>query len=566
MVYRKDNNIKHHFIYLFILYLYYLFPLTFTGSLLAGGPDVLDGGAVYNFIAGKIILGNTDAVKVFLGGELPWQFLKGVFYPITFIYSFFEVEKSFWITDILLRTLAYFSFFYLLQKFSKNSSLNFLLALLFASSIPSTLNGIGLVTIPYLAGLLLKQKKLKSKNFLTIFFIGLNTDLYLHGIYVVPILFFLFFIFNNESKKKYSKNLISIIFLYFIAVTISNSQIIYSIIYLRPFHNEEIIREIPNLLVNFKQFFVFLYGEVNPYFFMNIFIIILQVIIYFFSFFKKNKTNIYILLIILGTSFLNFILNIEFINELRSKFLFLNSINFNRFNQFYYFLYTICLFFIFQNMKFKLRPYLVLLIVLSIFYNITSLNLKTITANYFNYYHLEQKQKKIIQNNYNNYQYVRLFQNLKKFKEDRFVDKNIAINSFTSSSFDSYYQFENYKFIKNIVKNNKILSIGLDPMKAAMSNINIVDGYYYLYPLVYKKKFEKIYSDKGRKHLDYKNFYKWGHRIQVLSTDLDLINLQAIKMIGSNYILTNKIIESNLLTKVCLNCNNAVDFNLYKIK
>ena len=136
MVYRKDNNIKHHFIYLFILYLYYLFPLTFTGSLLAGGPDVLDGGAVYNFIAGKIILGNTDAVKVFLGGELPWQFLKGVFYPITFIYSFFEVEKS----------------------FCKNSSLNFLLALLFASSIPSTLNGIGLVTIPYLAGLLLKQK------------------------------------------------------------------------------------------------------------------------------------------------------------------------------------------------------------------------------------------------------------------------------------------------------------------------------------------------------------------------------------------------------------------------
>ena len=112
----KNSNIKFHIASLLFLYTYYFFPLLFTGSLMTAISDNLNSNVVYNHVAGKIILGDINAIKVFLGGELPWQYLKGVFYPITLIYSFFDIEKSFWITDVSIRTLAYFSFFYLLKK------------------------------------------------------------------------------------------------------------------------------------------------------------------------------------------------------------------------------------------------------------------------------------------------------------------------------------------------------------------------------------------------------------------------------------------------------------------
>ena len=103
-----NKNTTKHIMFLLILYLYYVFPFIVTGSLLTFTGDNLNGNIVYNYIAGKIILGDFDSIRVFLGGELPWQFLKGIFYPITIIYSFLDAEKAFWITDIILKSLSYF--------------------------------------------------------------------------------------------------------------------------------------------------------------------------------------------------------------------------------------------------------------------------------------------------------------------------------------------------------------------------------------------------------------------------------------------------------------------------
>jgi len=564
----KNNNIKYHLISLVVLYLYYFFPLLFTGSLLTHVHDNLDSTITYNYVAGKIILGDLEAVKVFLGGELPWQFLKGVFYPITLIYSISDVEKSYWITDVFIKTLAYFSFFYLLKKLNKKTSFTtYLLSLLFASSIVYTVSGMGLATIPYLSGLLLKTKKFKFKNYFAIIFIGLNSDLYIHGIYIIPILFFLFFVFKLKYENKLFNNLIQIIFLYIFAIFISNLPLIYSAIYLRPFHSEEIIRQIPYFKENFLSIFYNLYGATNPYFFKNIFFIILFIIIYFISFIKKYKINIYILSFILITSGLNFFLNIEFINDLRSMSGLLSATNFNRFNQFYYFFYSICLFFIFQEAQFKIKNLTVILIILSILYNLTSTNIKTVFATLFNYYNLKQEYKLVVQSNFKNYEFIKLFKNLSKFDQTELSNEDNEIKSSTSSSIKSYYQFKNYEFIKNIVKENKLLSIGLDPLIPVLSDINVVDGYYYLYPLFYKKKFEKIISAYlGISTIEEReNFYNWAHRLQINTYDQNLINFDAVKNIGANFILTDDLIKSNSLTLVCRDCNNYKNFNLYKI-
>ena len=563
----KNSNIKFHIASLLFLYTYYFFPLLFTGSLMTTIPDNLNSNVVYNHVAGKIILGDINAIKVFLGGELPWQYLKGVFYPITLIYSFFDIEKSFWITDVSIRTLAYFSFFYLLKKINNNSLYNYLLSLFFASSISLTTGGLGYAAIPYLVGLVIKNKKIKFKNYFGVFFIGLNTDLYIHGIYTIPILVILFFILNFDNYKKNYNNLLKILFFYTIAIIISNSPLIYSLFYLRPFHSEEIIRYIPSYTENFSNFFLNLYGAQNPAIFRNSFFIIIIAFIYFFSFTRKHKININILLFILISSFINFTLNIEFINDLRSTSSILMAVTLNRFYNYYFFFYTICLFFILENRNIKKNFFLIILIISSIFYSLVAPNTKVVFAEFFNYYSLGQENKLVIRDNLKNYDFVKLFKNLKQFdKQNSFNKKNESISS-TAASPKSYYQIEDYKFIKNIVGDKKILSINLDSLVPVVSNINVIDGYYYLYPLSYKKKFRKIFSryyDSMEKENN-NSFQNWGHRLEIQTFDENLINFDELKSIGTAYILTNQRLVSNYLTLICKNCNNSNNFNLYKI-
>ena len=66
------------------------------------------------------------------------------------------------------------------------------------------------------------------------------------------------------------------------------------------------------------------------------------------------------------------------------------------------------------------------------------------------------------------------------------------INNSINKTFDGYYKFKDYTFIKNIVKNSRVMSVGLDPMIAVMNDIRVIDGYHTLYHASYKKKFRKI--------------------------------------------------------------------------
>ena len=310
-----------------------------------------------------------------------------------------------------------------------------------------------------------------------------------------------------------------------------------------------------------------LYGAQNPYIFRNFFFIIIIAFIYFFSFTRKHKININILLLILISSFINFTLNIEFINDLRSTSSILTAVTLNRFYNYYFFFYAICLFFILENRNIKKNFFLIILIILSIFYSVVAPNTKVVFAEFFNYYSLGQENKLVIRDNLKNYDFVKLFKNLKQFnKQNSFNKKNKSMSS-TAASPKSYYQIENYKFIKNIVGDKKILSINLDSLVPVVSNINVIDGYYYLYPLSYKKKFRKIFS-KYYDSLEKENNNRFrivGHRLEIQKFDENLINFDELKSIGTAYILTNQRLVSNYLTLICKNCNNSNNFNLYKI-
>ena len=147
-------------------------------------------------------------------------------------------------------------------------------------------------------------------------------------------------------------------------------------------------------------------------------------------------------------------------------------------------------------------------------------------------------------------------------------NKKIDFKNSVSKTFDNYYKFDDYLFIKNIVKNQRGMSVGLDPMIAVMNDIKVIDGYHTLYPLSYKFKFRKIIEKELEKNTVLKNYYdSWGSRVYAFYNNQNniMLNFQAAKKIGADYVISKFPIENNELEKVCSECNGSNEIFLYKI-
>jgi hypothetical protein len=149
-------------------------------------------------------------------------------------------------------------------------------------------------------------------------------------------------------------------------------------------------------------------------------------------------------------------------------------------------------------------------------------------------------------------------QNVKKYKEDYYR------NYYT---FDGFYAPEKYKNIKKIVKNDRIISIGLDPMAAIANDIRTIDGYHNLYPLSYKIAFNEVIKEELSNNKFWYNYYNnWGSRVYTVVNDTKniKINFLAAKKLGAVYVLSKYKIKLKNLKPICENCNTD-GFYLYKI-
>ena len=138
---------------------------------------------------------------------------------------------------------------------------------------------------------------------------------------------------------------------------------------------------------------------------------------------------------------------------------------------------------------------------------------------------------------------------------------------YIAGSFGLLGAFDDYKKIKAIVKNKRLFSLNLDPMAAAMNDINRIDGYHSMYPLTYKIKFRKIIENELRENLTAKNYYdRWGSRVYAFTRESKeyFINFDEAKKVGADYVLSKNVINNNKVLLVCDDCSNY--FKLYKIK
>ena len=154
------------------------------------------------------------------------------------------------------------------------------------------------------------------------------------------------------------------------------------------------------------------------------------------------------------------------------------------------------------------------------------------------------------------------------FNKNNYTDNKIDFNDSVSKTFDNYFKFDDYTFIRNLVKKSRVISVGLDPMIAVMNDIKVVDGYHPIYPLNYKIKFRKIIEKELEKNIFLKNYYDdWGSRVYAFYTDKNniMLNFQAAKELNADYVISKFPIDNSDLKIVCYKCNNSNQLYLYKI-
>ena len=524
----SSNNL--HFIFFFILSLNYLIPLLLFGQPTLFYVDTLDSEIVYNSIIGKLLTGDNEAIKLFLNGEIDPLYLRRVFQPFSFLYSLFSIEIAYWFIDILVKLTSYICFYILAKKINQNNLFCGLVSCLYASSNYPSHEGFGLAFFPYLIYLILFKEQLRIKHYIILFFFGLNTEVLFGGFALPSLIFLIILLSKNINFKKIFKILVTFLSPMFFA----NFNLIYMALSNFEFHRDEFIRESNSMNQSFILFLNTLFPIPNvkkvDYSFIQTLpytLFIVPTIIY--SFFSNDKNVRKILIVLLSTIVFTVSLKSAFISELVNNFVLLNKISWGYVSRSYYLLYCLMIIYILRNeIKFFLK--------ILLFFITFSLLIFQIDASLVPFY--KSKIKKI-----ENYQ-----------------------NLYT---FEGYYNFHNYKKIKEIVKNERTISVGLDPMVAVIHEIYVLDGYHSIYPLHYKKKFRKIIEPELNLNPNYKKYFDdWGSRVYTSlyrpkHPEKYQLNYDSAKSLGAKYIISSISLNSKSLKLIFGDCKNG--FCLYKI-
>ncbi len=561
------HKTKHlHLFFIFLLALHYIIPLLFIGQVTVYPHDNLDSGVVLDHIISNIYKGNFESINYLLGGQIKWHYLEELFWPINILHYFLSDKIFYFSDDILKKLFAYFSF-YLLAKSIGNTKFNSALgAVLFTTIINIKMpHGLGLPLLPYILYLLINKDSLNIKHYIFLFLIGLNTSLiqdFFTYILLIPLAFILT---SKKNLNIYIRVLSTVIF----ASVIANIHLVIGSIISVPIHRSAMTTardEITPLLEVIRTFFFYGDPAVSTFIF-NIPLVIFTSFIVFFSAFSKEKNIKLIFFFIIGILILKALALPSIINNFFIGILeIFKGFNFQRLDRINALSFSLLFILLSASLKYNnLRKFLYLLS----FISIISMQLKTplpIIGQVFLKENMsieifDKTKKLFLEKKYT--QFYKIITNKNSYSNNK-----LGSNSSSDKTFDNYYKFSDYAFIKNIVKDARVMSVGLDPMIAVMNDIKVIDGYHNIYPLDYKIKFRKIIEKELENNEMLKNYYDtWGNRVYAFYNNQNdiVLNFKAAKEIGADFIISKFPIENNELEMTCLKCNGSDEIFLYKI-
>lgn len=552
---------KYKFHLLFILlFVEYFFPYFLTGNIFIDPHDNLDGVAVYNKIIAQSYKDGFDKFKIFLGGELNWYNFDRVFNPLIFVYYLFDFKTAYFVEKLIFKLIGFFSFLSLSKKLNFHKINQLISSVIYITLVNyHYISSIVILALPYILKLAISEKNIKLKNYLILFFIGLNSSL----IFDLFSLILIFFILPIKNIHKYFK--IQIILL--LAMVLVNWQLIFSItseqvMHRFEFRNSNTIFE--TLTATIKDFFLLNYN--NSFYFLDLIYSIFFLICLILSLKSKKKIIFKLLYILIFTHILIFIVRLISFKDHNFYILnIFNLINFERISRIQPLIITILFAYLFEIKKKFFQSSLIISSLFLIIISQTKLTFIHLTKVFiyknFEYQSIEYLKILIIKKDYKE-----LYLNILKNIQEGYKKKNSVYVS--SNTFDNYYNFQDYKIIKKIVGEKRVISIGLDPLIAVANDIPVVDGYHNLYPLSYKKKFRKIIKQELQYNQGLKNYFdNWGNRVYVFYNNQEKLNInfEEARNIGADFVISKFIIKSKFLKKICEKCNNNSKLNLYKI-
>ena len=563
----SKSNYQTHIYFISLIAIHYLISIIFIGQVIVEPHDNLDNLVVYDHVISKIYKGDIEKLNYFLSGEIKWYYLEKLFYPINILHYILNDKLFYFTNDILKKLFAYFSF-YLLAKSLSVSRFNAALGgVLYSTFVYIKMPvGIGLSFLPYILYLLLNKNTLNKKHYLFLFLIGLNSSLiqdFFSFILLIPLSLLL------STKKKNLNIYLQIFSIILISLILANIHLIIGSTVGDSIHRGIWDLKNADITTSFISSFKSLFFTSSE----NLLIIFytplnfLSALLLIFSLFSEQKNIRMIFFFIVSILILRSILNYNLIDNIFiGIFDVLKGYNFKRVDRIIILAYTL-LFVLFitslKNKNFKNFLYFISLL------SILAIQLKTPLPRIGQYFlkknmQTEQfiKAKKVFLEK----KYIEFFDIVTN--KTNFNNKKTSLNVSINKTFDNHYKFKDYTFIRNIVKNSRVMSVGLDPMVAVMNDIRVIDGYHNVYPLSYKIKFRKVIEAELEKNIMLKNYYdSWGSRVYAFYTNKNNIelNFQSAKDLGADYVISKFPIENNNLKIVCYKCNNSNQLYLYKI-
>ena len=563
----SKSNYQTHIYFISLIAIHYLISIIFIGQVIVEPHDNLDNLVVYDHVISKIYKGDIEKLNYFLSGEIKWYYLEKLFYPINILHYILNDKLFYFTNDILKKLFAYFSF-YLLAKSLSVSRFNAALGgVLYSTFVYIKMPvGIGLSFLPYILYLLLNKNTLNKKHYLFLFLIGLNSSLiqdFFSFIFLIPFSLLLF------TKNKNLNIYLQIFSIILISSILANIHLIIGSTVGGPVHRE--IWDLKNadiitsFILSFKSFFFA--NLANPLFIFYTPLNFLSVLLLTFSLFSEQKNIRIIFFFIVFILILRSILDYNLVDNIFiGIFDVLKGYNFERVDRIIILAYAL-LFVLFitslKNKNFKNFLYFISLL------SILAIQLKTPLpriGQYFLKKNMQTEQFIEAKKVFLEKKYIEFFDIVTNKKN--FNNKKTSLNVSIDKTFDNYYKFKDYAFIKNIVKNSRVMSVGLDPMVAVMNDIKVIDGYHTIYPLNYKIKFRKIIEKELEKNILLKNYYDdWGSRVYAFYNDKDniMLNFQSAKTLSADYVISGFPIENKELKIICYKCNNSDHIFLYKI-
>ena len=561
----KTNYI--HLFFISLLAIHYVIPVIFIGQVVVNPHDVLDIAVVFDHIISKIYRGDLESISYFLSGEIKWYYFEQLFYPINILHYLLDDKLFYFTNDILKKLLPYFSF-YLLAKSLNIKKFNSALGGALYTTIITIEQpvGLGQPLLPYILYLLVNKDSLNKKHYFFLFIVGLNSSL-MHDIFPFIFLIPLSFLLKNKSKNL--KIYLQVFLVILISSTLSNIHLVIGSILSDPIHREAWTAAGSNIylpfLESFKKF-IFYADPKGALFIFYLPLVCLTILTLILSPLSKQKNIKLIFFFIIFVLIIQSILHHNIIDNIFIAELdILKGYNFQRAYKITPLAFTLLFILFISNLKNKtFEKFIYLLSFVSIF------SIQIITLPVIGQYILEDNMRiekfKETKTFFLEKKYVKFLGII--FDKKSYKGKKINSNNSINKTFDNYYKFEDYAFIRYIVKNSRVMSVGLDPMIAVMNDIRVIDGYHTIYPLSYKIKFRKIIEKELENNIVLKNYYdNWGNRVYAFYSDENnlMLNFQHAKKLGADYIISGFPIKNDELKIVCYKCNNSKNLFLYKI-